>query len=239
MIKGDKRGVLIAKLSASDEAISKLEKKCRNIWSIIKQVWYVPFIWSLAWFSYWLFQECIALGQPLAQGNPFNILGLFASIAAILAAGYISGKSHKKNLEISGKAGIEDKSSFTLLEASLRSDSQGVLHSQRVVQKAQYDKSEKPESQLGNYTPTETNQINRLNDKHLKPVRPLEIIENSQTQGDQSIQAKKHQEIASECLICPNLTSCDQRKRMTADSKTPCSYARMNQEKNPSGSQQD
>lgn len=224
MIKGRKKGVLIAKLSTSDEASTKLKDKCRNIWSIVKQVWYVPFIWSLAWFSYWLFQESIALGQPLTQGNPINYLGLFVSIAAILIAGYISGKS-RKNLEIKRKIAIDDKSSLTTVEEPLRSDSQGVLYSQRIDQKAQYDKSEKSEQQPSQYPKAETNRFNRSKQKYLKVIQSLETIDNSQIQSAQSIQAKEHQEIASECLICPNLTSCEQRKRMTVQSKTPCPYA--------------
>ena len=99
MIKGGKRSVLIARLSTSKDSIKKFQGKCRGLWLIIKQVWYMPFIWSLAWFSYWLFQESIVMGQQLTQGSTFNQIGLAISIVAILIAGCMSGKSGEKNIK--------------------------------------------------------------------------------------------------------------------------------------------
>ena len=46
----------------------------------------MPFIWSLTWFSYWIFHDVVVLKTPPIQVNPLNYVGSIISIAFILAA---------------------------------------------------------------------------------------------------------------------------------------------------------
>jgi hypothetical protein len=188
MIKGDKRSVLVARLSSSKNAIAKIKSKCRVIWSIVKQVWYVPFIWSLAWFSYWIFQESLVMGQSITQSNIYNQIGLAISIVAVFVAGYTSGKSRDKN---------------------------------------QSDQSKRIKDQSKLYPQIETNQIRKPNETSATSFQALGSTRNSQKKANLSYQVKQ-QEIPSECLLCPNLTSCDQREKPTSDPAIPCPYAKDN-----------
>lgn len=47
-------------------------------------MWYVPFFWSLTWFSYWILHEVLILNTPLIQVNPVNCVGAVTSILVLL-----------------------------------------------------------------------------------------------------------------------------------------------------------
>ncbi len=83
---------LVKKMSnPSSQGIGKFRSTCQDLYSLGKQAWYVPFIWSLAWFSYWTFHDALVLKQ-ITQGTPSALLGLSISISALLFGGYVSGK---------------------------------------------------------------------------------------------------------------------------------------------------
>lgn len=227
MIKGLKRGVLAVRLYTSKDATSKFKSKCRDMWAIIKQVWYVPFIWSLAWFSYWIFQESIVMGHPLTQGSIFNQIGLAISIVAILIAGYISGKSSEKHFEKTGKIGIERKSSSMFPEASSRENSAESFLPKELSQKTQYDRSEQWREPSELYSQIEANLSREPDETPLNSSQTLVSTRNTHEKVNRSDQIEQ-QEIPSECLICPNLTSCDQRRNLTAGSKTSCPQTKDN-----------
>jgi hypothetical protein len=46
----------------------------------------MPFIWSLTWFSYWIFHDIVVLKTPPIEVTPLNYVGSIISIAFILAA---------------------------------------------------------------------------------------------------------------------------------------------------------
>ncbi len=211
MIKRSKKGVSIASLSTSNESTTDSKDKFRDIWSFIKQVWYVPFIWSLAWFSYWIFQETILLGQPITQGNSLNFLGAAISIGALFIKGWISGKSSKKTLESVGKIEIEEKNSFKVSKVA------GVEASQKSINFG----SEYSETQLEHYPQIETNQNQEPSETPMELSQSAVTTEKIPSEINKLSQNKK-QEIPSDCLICPNLTNCDQRQKRSAESVTSC-----------------
>ena len=61
----------------------------------------MPFIWSLTWFSYWIFHDIVVLKTPPIQVNPLNYVGSIISIAFILAATQI-GRSIQTALALAG-----------------------------------------------------------------------------------------------------------------------------------------
>ncbi len=238
MIKRRKQGVLIAKLSTSNKT-AKFKDKCRNIWSIIKQVWYVPFIWSLAWFSYWIFHESMTLGQPLTQGSSFNYVGLAISITAIVVAGYISGKSGKNHVKAKEKVGFE-KEGFSTLDTTLSiDDSLQSLSPQNFSQKTEFENPEKGKPQLKSYPEIKTLKIRNHTETPPTSVQTSKTDSNIPSQIIESNRTRKHQEIPAECLICPNLTNCDHRHEMTSESRTPCPYSGINSSKTSSEPQRE
>jgi hypothetical protein len=60
--------------------------KYKEIWHFYKRTWYVPFIWSLTWYSYWILRDIAVWHKPLNQMNPTNCAGTIISIAFILSA---------------------------------------------------------------------------------------------------------------------------------------------------------
>lgn len=93
--------------------------------------------------------------------------------------------------------------------------------------KNQSGKSKRIKDQSKPYPQIETNQIRKPNETSATSFQALDSTRNSQKKVNLSYQVKQ-QEIPSECLLCPNLTSCDQRGKMASDPATPCPYAKDN-----------
>jgi hypothetical protein len=80
---------------------SATQTKYKELWFYYKKIWYMPFIWSLTWFSYWIFHDIVVLKTPPIQVNPVNYVGTIISIAFILAASQI-GRSIQAALALAG-----------------------------------------------------------------------------------------------------------------------------------------
>lgn len=219
MTRYTKKGLPKASLSASKEDTSAFRNKCKHAWSFIKQVWYVPFIWSLAWFSYWIFQETIAIGQPLSQGSNLNFLGAAISVCALLIKGGISRKSDKKTVKSKKKAEMEEK---IWLEDSKLPD-------EKAFEESTSWESEILEAKDIHYSSTEANQTlepHEMTAKNLQDPATSSKIPTQNTTFDQT----ENQEIPSDCLLCPNLANCDQRQRRSAERGIPCPFLNANTE---------
>ena len=48
VISQSKKAVFMAKLVALNQAVANSKAKCQHAWLIIRQTWYIPFLWSLA-----------------------------------------------------------------------------------------------------------------------------------------------------------------------------------------------
>jgi hypothetical protein len=66
-----------------------------DVWHTYKQIWYVPFIWSFAWYSYWIIFDIAVWNKPLAQLNLLNCIGATTSAIFILAASPIRRRLQK------------------------------------------------------------------------------------------------------------------------------------------------
>ena len=236
MIRRSKKGIPTAKLSTSPESGTRIKGKFREVWSFIKQVWYVPFIWSLAWFSYWVFHDIITLGQMQVQELNFNYIGLAISIIAVFIAGYISGKSRKKNNVKTEKAGVKGKAFSQLEKTPREKEFQESVSSQYSFQETRSQKSEKLGQQLEHYSTIEKNRIEESNEPPIESGQALNIKSNNLRTLSATVETEKLQEIPTDCLICPNLTNCDQRQKRRTESETPCPYAKINLRKSTSES---
>jgi hypothetical protein len=67
-----------------------------DAWHTYKQIWYVPFIWSFTWYSYWIIFDIVVWNKPLAQMNLLNCIGATTSAIFILAASPITRHLQKR-----------------------------------------------------------------------------------------------------------------------------------------------
>jgi cell division septum initiation protein DivIVA len=75
--------------------ISTILTRLSDVWHTYRQIWYVPFIWSFAWYSYWIIHDIVVWNKPLAQLNMLNYVGATASAIFILAASPIRRRLQK------------------------------------------------------------------------------------------------------------------------------------------------
>jgi cell shape-determining protein MreC len=66
-----------------------------DVWQTYKQIWYVPFIWAFAWYSYWIIHDIVVWNKPFAQLNMLNYIGATTSAIFILAASPIRRRLQK------------------------------------------------------------------------------------------------------------------------------------------------
>jgi hypothetical protein len=66
-----------------------------DVWQTYKRIWYVPFIWSFTWYSYWIIFDSVVWNKPLAQLNLLNYIGATTSAIFILAASPIRRRLQK------------------------------------------------------------------------------------------------------------------------------------------------
>lgn len=214
MVKRSKDDVPVAKLSSSNEAVTNVKSKCAELWSLVKQVWYVPFIWSLAWFSYWIFQEKIVLSHPVTQGNYLNYFGFAISIMAILAKGWLSKKSRKENAE---------KTRKTIIDESNSPESNERLR-EIMSKESKYWESEQLKPKPKPCLSIDKIQIQEPTDTPIESVgSPIPTRKTSSKEVN--LNQNMHQEIPTDCLLCPNLTNCDQRQKRLDDPGIPCPLA--------------
>ena len=57
--------------------------------SYLRQTWYMPFVWSLTFYLYWIIRDIVVWHKPLSKMNLLNLAGSILSIAFILAAAQI------------------------------------------------------------------------------------------------------------------------------------------------------
>jgi hypothetical protein len=226
MINRNKEKVLFAKSSALKQAMTRLKRRYETVWLLIKQIWYIPFIWSLAWFSYWIFYSVIVSNQSLTQVNPLNYLGMAISIAALLIAGFNSGKSINK--KVFGKITVlfNLKKKFSFRKTHDKKKDQRQSFTKKFMHRTKMRQPEKLKSQIKNQSIVEVSQIQM---PYEPPQEPLQIPATPNvlsSQSKQPDQTRKSQEIPPDCLVCPNLVNCTQRQNRIIDSETPCPFAK-------------
>ena len=192
------------KLLASHQTIRSLGNRCRKIWSIIKQIWYIPFIWSLTWYSYWILREVVVLNTPLIQVNPMNYLGAFISISVLLVATPRLGTKIRKVFHVGVRIKNNDKStSFSYAKQSVRDIQEEKLkpHKLQVNLQNSIEKSgiEKPEQ------PTQ---------KLIRPHSDANALSSSESYSNHYNIGQK---VSPECLTCANLINCKFRREESGE----------------------
>jgi len=171
--------------------MTSLKCKFQAIWLVGKQIWYMPFIWSLAWYSYWIFHSAIVLKTPFYEGNTLNYVGAAISVAALLIAGYHARQPIRQSV---GKA----------------------THSlfRKPIHATQTENTKKPKPDLKQAPPIEMKQAQKEISPTKKLVQKTTTVNSfSISHDNQPALRKASRDFSSECLTCPSLINCTYRQK--------------------------
>jgi hypothetical protein len=232
--------------------ISKFKSVCENLWFISKQVWYVPFIWSLAWFSYWISHGLITLKQSPLQGNPLHYIGAAISITALLIAGHTTAKLRimtlfKKparaiNVNASKISRFPTKAkAYLFRKISFKKQRERKNLPQKpaekfILKEQEHSPPKTLKPQIDHQSlikssqspkPQETPMSSQQQQTPPSPIAaPQSLVSiNPVPNQTEKSQTQKTQETNLDCLICPKLISCNHRYNRPAETETPCPYA--------------
>ena len=226
MANCNREDVLLPKRSTLNESTTGIKRRCKSIWLLIKQVWYIPFIWSLGWFSYWIFYSVIVSNQLLTQVNPLNYVGIAISIGALLIAGYISGKSLNKKVVEKISLILDLKKIFSFRKAHDEKKARKQSLTQKFMRRTEVEQPEPLEPQINHSSIIEQGQIQTADEPSQEPVQISATSRVLASQSKHPDQTCESQVILPECLVCPNLVNCTHRQNRTVDSETPCPFAK-------------
>jgi hypothetical protein len=165
--------------------------------TLVQQVWFLPFVWSLTAYLYWAFRDILIFHKSLMQLNALNSLGICVSLGILLAKSPIETKvrqviaSLKKPVPstITQTFGVNGESSF-------------VTNAERKLQTA-----------LNLETPTLKPEIFKtesisFTQKRVKSRRPLK---NQAKFNHETTECPKSKCASDDCFVCPELVTCAHR----------------------------
>jgi hypothetical protein len=220
MVSRAKKASLNLKPLTLPQTTACLGNRCRNIFLLYKQMWYVPFFWLLTWFSYWILREVLVLYTPLHQVNPVNYFGAIISIAVLLLAVPRFGTIiRKRSVLVGTQMGIKIKNAFFLVGVHIKSRRIGFSWKKKLVQNIKVKKMIQQKVQVKFQSPIKGSQAPGLEPpKQLK--QPSLSLRTLSGNTNYSKQHQLPQEIPEECLTCANLISCDYRQNRFGDPET-------------------
>jgi hypothetical protein len=219
MVSRAKKAVLNLKPLTLPQTTAGLGNSCRDVWLLYKQMWYVPFFWSLTWFSYWMLREVLVLNTPLTQVNPVNYFGAIASIAVLLlAVPRIRTIISKTCVPVGTQIGMKIKNVFFIAGFHIKKSSPITIFSwgKKLLQNIQVKKPMQQKLEVQYQSPIKISQTEKLE-------RPKQLSSSLRTLSSSDKYSNQHhlsQEIPSECLTCANLISCDYRQNRSVESET-------------------
>jgi len=229
MINRGKKAVLAAKLSALSQALSNLKCKCQTVWFIVKQIWYIPFFWSLAWYSYWIFRSAIVFNTPLLQINATDYLGAIISIVALIIAGYRAKAPIKRSVEVANAIGINVKRAFSSKD-HLKEGGQVPSLPRKPLPSTQAEIPRQLKPEVKHLSPVETRPSPQKETVIAKKpaLSPSNI---SVFSGNVSRSSQDHasSDLSTECLTCAKLVNCTYRQKRAielsqGENISPCRF---------------
>jgi hypothetical protein len=218
--------------SESSESETSFRSRLRKFWLVLKHAWFVPFIWWLAWCSYWIVADVIVWSKPIVPGNPWNYFGVIVSSIALLIKGRHHGSVLKKPTfesiraltQIGGriksaqlkwpKSQGEQAELLRQRGQSSRFLSSSLKTKRRRMSRAKTFQFETPKPRVEKKAPVERVQVEtprvaaKLEQSSVELELPQEKVD----------QKPELQESATDCLTCPRLVSCEYRRNAALDS---------------------
>jgi hypothetical protein len=209
-----KKAELNLKPPALPQLTPGLGKTCKNIFSLYKQIWYVPFFWTLTWYTYWILRAILFLNTPLTQVNPVNYTGAAISTTMLLIATPRLGTTiRKKSFFAATRVGINIKKMlFHAHFLSKNGSSTSFSKVKREVQDIQGETSKVQRPRI-EYQASIGKSAGEKLEQHPQELMPPQSGA-SALPGKvcYSNQQRVSQEISAECLTCANLISCKYRR---------------------------
>jgi hypothetical protein len=154
--------------------------KSQETWFLIKQVWYVPFSWSLSYYLYWIIRDVVVFNKTVFQIPLLNWGGVVISIALLLA-----GFQNRTSAQKERQSHVSVQS--TSLELPRRMEVRWEKPTKSPMQKNVTEKLKKPRKQL------------------LSSPQSLNTC--PQNFGYSNV-LRNYEEMLPECLLCKELSRC-------------------------------
>jgi hypothetical protein len=230
MIGRPKKNILASKFSAMNQTMASFKDKFHAVWLFVKQVWYIPFLWSLAWYSYWVFRSALVFNMPLLEINAMDYFGIVISMVALLIAGYRARKPIRKSLAMTTDIGANIKRAFSP-ENRPRGSSQIRFGSLKTVRDTEVQMQRQPKLENRPHLSAE---IQVLHSKIISPKKPLLRASNAANFSNNFQPSRPHpsKDLSTECLTCAQLLNCTYRSKRVAElnsqgnSHSPCRFAK-------------
>jgi len=215
MVSRAKKAGPNVKLIAAYQTGVNLGNKCRDILSILKQMWFVPFFWSLTWFSYWIIRDVLVLNTSLTQVKPVNLAGAAFSISVLILATPRLGTSiRKKSILLGTRLGINIKKAFlhTRVRPNNNRRSTSLHDVKNSPRPIQVEKTKPQKLQMKYQSSFGKNEVAEPKKVSEKITKSQSIASTLSSSASYSTQNSMSQEISSECLTCANLINCNHRR---------------------------
>jgi hypothetical protein len=228
MIGRPKKAVLASKLSGLSQAMANLKGKCQTIWLVVKQVWYIPFLWSLAWYSYWIFRSVLILHTPPLQINAVDYLGVTISIAALLVAGYRAREPIRRSVGIAAGIGTNVKKAFSSEGHLKEGQTKSLPRKPMLNAQAEIPRQTKPEVK---HQPLVQGHSSTMGITRLKKPTLQSLNTRASYSGvNRSGQVQASKDFSTECLTCAKLVNCTYRQKRANElshneNPLPCHFA--------------
>jgi len=213
----------------------------KKIFLLCKQIWYVPFFWTLTWFTYWILRATIILNTPLTQLNPIDLTGAIISTSILILAIPHLGKTIRKTSALATKhATTNIKEAFihtfhTRFHAENKTWPTSHSKAMNNIQKnrAVTSKLQTPpishKDTIGIGREKLEQKLERTSDKLTLPQSgPSAVAGGVVYAPDNSVS----QELSLECLTCENLIRCRHRRNQRFEAQirgfqiSKCHFAR-------------
>jgi hypothetical protein len=209
-----KKAELNLKPPALPQLTPGLGRTCRNIFSLYKQIWYVPFFWTLTWYTYWILRAILFLNTPPTQVNPVNYTGAAISTTILLIATPRLGTTIRKNsIIVATRVGIKIKK--MLFQAHFLTSNESSTSVSKIkpdVQSIQGETSKPQELRIEYQASIDKSMGEKLEQQPQELMPPRSGVSTLASKVRYSDQQHVSQEISAECLTCANLISCNHRR---------------------------
>jgi len=195
-----------------------------DVWQTYKQIWYVPFIWSFTWYSYWIIFDSVVWNKPLAQFNLLNYIGATASAIFILVAPPIRRHLSKGVVFARTHVGKGTHIATALLGNQIRKRISGkrISHATllREVEPSQVEKpklQEQPQVLKPSHT-VRTRRVTKLSQAKLRTQQVSSYASPVPPSFDCSCPNGMAGGL-DQCLVCANLIDCAYRRKIMSGSE--------------------
>jgi hypothetical protein len=236
-----KKPILNLKLNALLQTTTNPINTIENILLICKQIWYVPFFWTLTWFTYWILRATILLNTPLTQLNPLDLTGAAISTSILILATPRLGTAIRKNSVPAAKHTATNIKKAIIHTFNTRFHAENrtpptsqskVMNNIQNIRAATLNLQAQPishQASIGSGREKLEKKLEGVPEKLMVPRSESSAVADGVGYANRN---SVSQELSMECLTCENLTKCRHRRVQRFEAQTrgfeisKCHFAR-------------